>query len=61
MYTVPSDWFAHQVDWLQLGCMIAYCLQDGITDYHHMTVCDQLKRDVFVGGLIEGVTNSIHS
>ena len=51
----PEDWNAGNVDWRQLGYMIAYCYQDWvIKDYHHMTVCDQLKNDPFVGQLLEG-------
>ena len=51
----PENWNAGNVDWRQLGYMIAYCYQDWvIEDYHHMTVCDQLKNDLFVGQLLGG-------
>ena len=51
----PEGWNAGHVDWRQLGYMTAYCYEERvINNYHHMTVCDQLKDDPFVGRLLGG-------
>ena len=50
----PQKWTTEMLDWLQLGYVIAFCYQDDVTDYHKMTVCDELMNDNFVHALMQG-------
>ena len=52
MYAVPGDWTVDKLDWHQLGCMIAHCIE-GFDDYHNMTVPEYLKKDCFISKLID--------